>query len=784
MREIVDTLSAEQYVAAQAAGDPGLIRSVLEETNWFGSNYATFAAAEEARLIAVDSVGPMRKEIREWEMQYAEPFGQRKGVFVENMGYYNGLNQWSDEERAAIADSGLTPLVSNTMKRYMDTMLGEFWAANKEWRASGDPNDEYADQKAEFMTHLLRSVAQQNEWDRIAHQLVRDAVIGGQCVGSAKNDPRDPSGFIRLDRHRPYEFMFDLESAENGSWKNCKYVWRGHYVRRTDLQWEYPLWAADIENFSPGQMMNQYPYLETWFNPKVNRKANELQTMTFDPMASRYASTVIFKREFYRRRTVTAYRVWDGHAERSHDFPLAEKDQANAWMRMLWQYYQQVGAASQNPQEPRVSIRLINKQVVDQEIWAGDSLIAINTSDVDRIPYKSCIPEYIDGEITSFFEQGKDMQRLRNRVMIFMDMLASGIQGKTIFNMFYAPQNMTERDVDDAWTRPTKMLKVNSADPDIMKKLVHHVPPPQYGPLTEQLFNFATGDTEQMFGGLSAIGVAESSSESGAAVRARQHASAIATIPLIKEWEYFLKEMGEDIVYLSQFMDPNVQLTYVDDEGNATNRSIASDGIQSIGEMRFKVQVVQTESSPTERDAQLSQLYNVLHNAPQYAGAAMPIILKKLDIDYSMRKEMLDNVAAADQFNQEMTARAQQLEEFKVKTQMELQIRDRELKAEELRIRELELYVPTTTLSGKLGEVPPALEAELLERQKFYADPKGIAVDRVANIQMQQAALDLEQTRRNELMTPDQRKIDAQKAKGPQPPKGSKDTAARRRKKK
>ena len=775
-------ISAEQYVDSQIRQDPAFVENMMLQTNWFGTGYSTEQDMLAARDEALSLTELARAEIRDFEWNYTPIFQARKEVMAQNYGFYNSIDQWSEADKQKISDAGLIPYVSNSMKRYIDTLLGEFLGSQTEWRPIGE--DQISEYKAEFMSHLLRSVAQQNNWKRLKYEITRDGIVAGMGVGSAMNDPQDPLGGIKLLRHKPYEFMHHVESAKNGSLDDTLYVWRGYYESRAKLIWEFPMWQKEIREFAGEMMYQNFPYLETFLRPKVYRKAGESMDFTFEPYAGRTGRQWVFKREFYRRRQVPRFRVTDTITGTSYD--AESQDQAGYIAYELTQYYLQTAAAQGQVLQdtPVTEPRMVMASVVDQEIWAGDTLLAVNHSEENSVPYKFYTPEFIDGEVTSYFEHGKDMQRLQNRCMIFIDMLASGIKGKTVVNKRFLPENWDEAKIRRAMLSATEPVIIDDPSAESAAKIIHHIPPNNYGPLAGELARFASGSMDTMFGGLNAIGSTENAGESGRAVSFRQQAAAIATIPLREELRYFDKQMGESVAYLSQFMDPRIQLLYVDDEGNPSYRAAASDGIQSISDLKFKIDISEVKGSPTEREAQANRYITMIQQVPESAPAVFPLLLKVQDINASDRETITRYMQENDKFQKQI--RMEQEKRATLETEKKWQVKEQELMIDMMRVKIEAANLPSVTLSGKLdGSMPPAITATTLSWAGVDADPQTVAADYGEMARMDQQAADLAVIRRNKLMTPAQKSIEKRKAmQPPAMPPSPKDTLARKRKKK
>lgn len=772
--------TAEQLLREDIASDPNYMEALADEGRWFGSSYQTVESAQEAMEEARGAEDEARRLRDDFELTYSPMFGHRKKVFEENYDFYES-NQWTAEDRANLIADGMAPLQSNQMKRYFDSLLGEFRARESEWRARGVTPE--SDTKAEFMNHLLAAVAQQNNWQRKKAMVFRDSVIGGVGVASCMLDPADPLGSIRLRHERPVEFMWHLETARDGSLDGAHYVWRGYFAQRTDLEREFPLWANEIRDLEGKMYAYQWPYLDTLIRPKSRRTTGSAigdDSMEFDPWTSRLSRQMLFKREFYRRRAVTKWRVTNGYTATHADFEVGAKDQAVAYYQALVATYRiwesQITGQPEDRVQPRIAEpRLVQAPVVDQEIWIGDRLVAVNHSDDDRIPYHFLIPEYCDGDITSYFEHGKDMQRLRNVFMTLMRKIASGFKGKDVINEYFVGQNYTPQELNELYTSEIKPLKINNPDPKAARAVFERHPPAQIGTSIQTLFQIATEDTNMLFGGLNTIGLTENAGESGRAVLARQQASAISTVSLVDEEEYFDRSVGEDVMYLAAWLDPNIKLMVTNADGNPEWRSLAEGGItwdakrqvNSTRELRYQVEVVQVQASPTQREGEIARLRDVISQAPETAPAIVPLLLKKMDIDESDRENITQSLAAQQQFTQELQARQQQMQEFEVKQKWTLAAVDRQLKMKELELEEIKIKTPAVSL-GLKGDAGPAMLSDILNSMNpaLNADPLGVMMDQAIHAKFGQDKLDMQQMHRNALMTPDQKKIEALKAAG------------------
>lgn len=762
---------SEAEVDRQILASEGLVQSLVKEAGWYGG-YDTEIEARSAKEQAMEARSMALLLRNDFERSYAPFFNQRKAVYEENYRYWQS-QQWTDTDIANLLGDGIPPYISNIMKRQIDTLTGEQRSRECDWRAVGRSQE--ADSHAEFQNHYLRAVAQKNEWNRRKAIIFRDAVIGGGGVASSALDPADPKGNIKLERERFVEFMWHLETAKNGSLEDTKYLERIYWVPRTTLMWEFPYWAEGIQNLDGMMYANIYPWLDTLIRPQVRRTTGSgagYDGAQFDPFTSRLYRQMLLKREFYNRRMQPRWRVSNGYTATHYD--VDSQAQASYIYQQLCEIWRinQSAATGQDADQiiPRIAEpRFVQVPVVDQEIWIGDELVAVNRDNDNSPPYHFLIPEYNDGTITSYFEHGKDMQRLRNISMSVLHKKAASFKGKWAINMYYLGQNTSEAAVDRMMMDELKVFKFSNPDPEAVKRAFNYVPPAnQDGAFINSLIEFTTNDINYNGGGLSAVGVQESAGESGRAVNARASQAAIATVNLMDELNYFDKEVGERVLYLQQFTDPNVAWRAINPDGRPEFMSMADAGIQDSEEQQYSVDVVEVLSSTTQREAELQRLTNVVSqlgpNSPLAAPTAM-VMFKKMDMDKSDRDEIMQQVQAQQQFQQQMAERQQALAEQQQKMHEFDTIQRHQEEQKRLELEEMKIKQPAVSLALK-GTDAPGLVATVVNEayQDAGADPMGVLSDRALNDKYNLDVEGARQVQETALMTPAQKKIQAVKA--------------------
>lgn len=782
----------EDVLDLQILNDEGYTQALIDQAGWYGG-YGTEIEALQAKERAREARALALQNRDDFERTYAPFFTQRKRVYEENYNYWQS-QQWTDTDIANLLGDGIPPYISNVMKRQADTVTGEQRSRECDWRAVGRSQE--ADTKAEFQNHFLRSISQANKWNRTKAYVFRDGFVGSIGVASSSLDPADPKGNIILKRHRAQEFMWHLETAENGSLENTMFVERLYWVQRSTLMWEFPMWADSIRNLEGLMYASIYPYLDTIIRPKVRRTTGSsvgYDAMTFDPWQSRFYRQMLLKREFYDRRMVPKWRVTNGYTATHYD--VDSKGQAEYIYKQLCAIWslQQSAATGQPPDTivPRIAEpRFVQVPVIDQQIWIGDELVAVNRDEDNSIPYHFFIPEYHDGDITSPFEHGKDMQRLRNISMSVMHKKAAGFKGKWVVNQRFLPQNMTPAQIDAMMMSDIKPLYIDSADAEAVKKAFYYVPPAnQDGAFIEQLIKLTSDDINYQGGGLNAVGLQESSGESGRAINARQQTGALANINVMDEFNYFDEEVGERVLYLGQFIDSNVQFRAINPDGRPEFMSMADAGIQDIEEQKFSVTIEETLSSPTEREAELNRLASVIQQVGPNSPVAVPTALqmfKKMDMDASDRAEIEGQVQSQQQFQNQLQERQMKLSEDQQRMKETDTQQRNEQKWKELELEEMKIKTPAVSIAMKPMDTPPAMLAEAMNQWKpeANADPLGVLSDQAVHQKFKQDAINLQQVSRRELMSPAEKKIEALKAAGKSPKQvaSAEDTANRQNK--
>jgi len=217
--------------------------------------------------------------------------------------------------------------------------------------------------------------------------------------------------------------------------------------------------------------------------------------------------------------------------------------------------------------------------------------------------------------------------------------------------------------------------------------------------------------------------------------------------------------VGARIAYLLEYLHPAVQMRVSDEDQTAEFFSLLDEGIESLADYNFDVEVKQVLASPSERQARIRRVENILGYDPSLIEIVLPFLLKNSDIDYSERIAIIKGVE--DRVKNRNQAAAEQLKMARQKLEGDLaaQKAGMMIKADALEFEKQN--VPKVTLAGKLP-TDPLTVADLLNWAAEYipgmaAHPAMLMAGRAAEDLQTQGKLNLQQTEEDRL-TPEYKK--------------------------
>lgn len=777
-------------IAEGLLGNPDIFQSVRR--NLF--NYGSVATPNQDEQLSIyDKCKQFERsallEMRNFERIVLDQFQATVTRENENMDFFNS-NPWSDKEIIQMKNMGINAYQSNTEFRWMMSLLGEQYGTESRFRATG--KDPTSQKRAEAQNYYLDWAQTITRWDRHSNYVFRNGSIGGRGVCLTGMDPFDPQGLPLIKRCRPQEFMHDPVGAEDGTLQGSKYLWRFYNVDAEDLIWKYPLFKKEIDSFDFIQFNNRHLYDFTFANPKVRSLSQDMTTpVRYLNTTFRYPRRRISVREFYRRGTRKAYAVYDSIGNVDHCFDTPQHAEY-FYQNISQAYAYAIAASGGDPNVPAVAPpRVKGLAIVDQMIWAGDKLIHMETFEGDRFPYHFFIPMFNDGEITGFFEHDKDHQRLRNRMLIYLDMLLSGVKGKTFYNR-KAIKGIAggEKQFEMDLTRATKAIGLDVPVGTDIRTVIHHADAPNHGQLPEIIMKFATEGQSQMLGGLNSIGEAESAGQSGVSIRHLQGAAQTGTLPLFQEWAYFQEEVGEAVSYLSQFISP-VRIMATMDERNKpqysrfldfTYQSMngSQERITSMSGMEYWIDMEEVSASPSQKQQQLNLLLMLLHNSPEMISYSFEELADLSGIERSRIERISQKMMQDKQFKDHLAERQQTMLEYKEESSENLRWAEQARKNKETDT----MHQPKITIgyTGKMPTVGPGAASTLYEYAGVPATPAEMAADTAFGKLMDQAERVAIQKDWNKNLLPEQKQaMKGKAAEQPKRPATAKDTINRER---
>ncbi len=768
----------EQQIMRALEQSPSLGESTLIDNGMFWSEGA-FESARDSRRMAMDLNTIYKQELDEWERDVRPSFKLINYEGQETIDFLLG-HQWTPEDEAAHFDRGAKPYVFNDFRQFVNAVMAEGLSRKATLRAV--PRNAHSEQKTEFCNKLLQHVWLDNDLDRVNFLVRRDALLYGVGFWGIAQDPTDPFGRISIRYVRPQECMWDLDTATVSCTADTRRFERMRYATRGELIAEFPEWKKELAE-GGGALMETSGWEDeyTMARPKVNSRIGYREfTQELSIRNSRIFGDLLFVREYYRRRYEPRWIVVDPYTDRQFSFTTPQS--AGEKTRELQAAYMEVGVPGDLGGQI-FAPRPIQKTMVDQLVFIGSQLVKFTPTEDDHIPYVDYAPELYNGEVTPYFSHLKGPQRFKNRIASYAEELIAQTKGGTIVNMAHKPQNFTEQQFMDFLNGAGWKLPVNDPRPDFdPRRVLYNTAEPQNGQAIGQLMQFVTGQIDRGGGGPNNLGMAAFAGQSGDMAEQMQLAGSKLTMGIFEKERYCLKMLGEKILYFSQFLHPAIQMRTYDEGYTPQFFSMLSDGIQSMRELRFSVEVTQVSGSMSERSAQFKRLVDLIGYLPQHVHHFAELLLEKGDIDFSHKQRILEGIKA------EVEGQARERE---VAARTEAIMQDRKTGIQEasvlIKARQqafIEKAVPNMSLSGDITKIPPMLLSTLINYMtssggKDIADPSYLMVDRALQAAQDESRLVERQTNYNENLLPEERQAIAPPKKAVATPKDVSNRAVR-----
>lgn len=681
----------------------------------------------------------------------------------ENMDRFNSYI-WTPKEIKQISDAGLVPHQTNIQHPFEMKLLGEMQATETRFQAIGIGGPQ-TQRQAEVINNGLLWASQINRLNRTNNYVFRDGSIGKRGVCSVMLDPFDPLGMVKMKRCRPQEFMWDPVAAEDGSLRGSKYLWRGYYVDSEDLIPRYPLFKKEISSFNFTAHSRNFQFDFTLAKPKIRSKAKRNRAPAqYQNLPFRNPRKKIWITEFFRRNKTPAFSVFDSVKGIDHVFKVeGETSDVNNWSAaekhaayfygLLREAYQYGVAASGG--DPKIDVvaqpRLTYIDTIDMMVFAGDTLIDIKNFDGEMFPYHHFIPEFVNGEMMGYFEHTKDDVYLASRMRIYLDLLLSGVKGHTYYDQAAIEgAGITPAQFEQNLTRPTKATGLKLREGKKMNEVVHQTNAPNYGPLPQVILDYATRSVDRSNGGLAGIGSADYAGQSGSAIGKLQSSGAVGTIPLFKEWEFYLTDLGEATKNELQHISPLRLLATIDERNQVTYGRM----LDSYQADQFKVRIEEISASPSDREVQANLLFTLLHNSPDMLAMAFDEFADLSGVERSRIDRIMAKLTEKQQYEQMLAERQQAMQEHEVEADTRRRDMEEMRKWRETYIAE---HPPVKTTAAIKIEAGPALASEVINQAGIPADAKGMAADIATGALMRGAERVMTQQNWNDNLTKEQK---------------------------
>ena len=741
---IIDPLLHETQVIMGAMQNEGWTRDMLSETSLYFSDIEA-GYARDQRALAME-MGARAWELKDsWERIHMPWFNDFHEYGDENVHYYMD-EQWTPEDILTHIEQGRRPYEFNMLAPYINGLCGEQLGRRNEWRAV--PENAASEPFAEVSSHFLKWVQQcsNNQWDQAESEIFRDNAVRGMGVCSVMLDPRDPFGSVKIGREMPQEFSWDIYSAKDGTIQDAKFLRRNYWVDRVSLASQYKEWAPEILSlFGKIMSTSSLSYFNTLKKPRVRSLASGNGYSTqFDTHFQTVYGGMVNVTEFYHRRFIPKWKVVDGNLQETHYFD-SEQDAIGAAQELMQFWMQDEVRQAYGVARPLVSHPMpVDVPVIDQYVWAGDQLLRVTTTMNDRYPYEFFMDSYYDGNVVSYLARGKGRQRFYNRMISLIDMMVGAAKPQLAIDKGFLAEEMTPQQIQENSVDPTHVWIFDSNKREGFKAsdAFTTTPAVNYGPAVQALTATIHGSIEQFYGGSTMVGQADYAGQSGVSQQTLQALGTTTTASIFDKFNAFGKRVGQQALYLSRYIDPAVRMPVMDDDAGVSISSFDDEGVHSMAELKYRVEIVEQQASPSEKAQRMRDLDTLAGQAPEIVPFILPLKLKYAGIAYSDRKAIQ---AAMQQSQDQQTQQAQQ----QADREYELEQRKLEIQEGNLNVKigllELAERNPVKIALTKKLAGGPLQDAALLEHAGLEAHPTTVAADWALQRLMEQDATDVTQ---------------------------------------
>jgi hypothetical protein len=749
----------DEILRRAISSDPGWPDSVRLQTRWRmpgNPKYAEDKMDEAAKLRAVER--DMWTELNQFIYWYRPHFEAVVANEVNNLDFFNGY-QWSDQELRRMQSKHLIPHVSNFMARWGRTITGE------ERGAVTVPNftvdDPFFKDLADLYNQVLQKVYRGNEWADVSSDTFFNGVMMGRGFMSSRPDPYDPYRKILMRNERPQEFMYDIENARDGTMDGCNYLLRTVLRDLEELVYEYPERENELRRYDQVEFAYGNLLQFTLSNPKVaptaDKRITQLPKRFLNMPYYRHRRTV-WCSEFYRRGGEVRWCVRDGNWNIDHDFPEDQVDIAAEFYRNMRDGYQYQSIAKTG--QPGLDLvappEKIVRQIVRQEVWAGQRLLAMNTSDGPRFPYTAFHNEFHHGEWRGFFQDDKSNQQIRNRMLVFWDMYLGAVKPKMFYHKNLFPRGSTQTAREEMLRDPNKHIIGEWDVKSDMSNMVHHAEVPALNETSKVIMSYVENASNFGNGGLNTIGDAEFAGQSNKMRQGLQNSAASGTVGLFADWNRAEIRHAELTAHRLENMHPTILLSYANSQDRERFLPILQKS-QSIDTNILTMEIVEVLAGPSKRDRMNQELREMIAQDPENSQEEKLILLERSDFPQSTIDRIEQARDEQSKAASEQAQREQQEQEFD--TEEKWRIAQERIDVEKFNAATKRNPPVLTSLQFKAAEPGPDVEASILEQNGISAVPQAMSASNAKQRLANQAADNLQQEEFNKRDIPHQRSL-------------------------
>ena len=741
-----------QLQLSRAADDPRYLNNLVLESGYMATS-VDLEFLRDSRQVAqtMQTYGALL--LMEFELDTMDVFRRIAENGNETIDFNQGHQLTPEDEAQIIAENRKPYEFSGNFTSITRAVLGEAIAMRTDWQAVAA--NARSEPKAEIANKTLRWIAQRNKINRVKAGWLRDGLMYGVGFVGVSQDPLDPFGAVKLERVRPQECRWDINSCVNNIHEDTKYFWRATWVDRITLAEQIPEWRKEILTLTGDFLATtgwEAPYVQMRPKQKVP-VGQQGMTSNYNPTLREMYGRLLFRREFYIRRQVKMMIVCDPftgeefrfNPERDPEGP-ARKQQELELMYMATPIW---GALTPYLRATLFTARRASVNVIDQMIFIGNTLVRVNSGMEDGLPYVDFAPNFYNGDVTPYFDYLKAPQRWYNRIMSMIDQMIAGGKDGMVINAKYKPKYLSDEEFRDLPNQPNWKIFVDEfADDFKMEEFIHIVNAGQNPEAMRALLQMVVQNNQETSGGSNQIGIEAFKGQSGRSAEELRQAGSNLTKSAFDVFADSQAALGQRAYYVAQFLHPAAQMRVYDDDKKPEFFSLIQHGVESLMDYEFDVFVSEVVASPSEKNARLNRLMALAGQVPQVAQVITPAIVRNSGLDYSEVKQITTDLANLQQQTSQQAQQEYQLKLEEMRGKMNNEATKTYLNARQQAW--IERNAPKLMLTGKVNTANPLLMTEILnwagEEAGMDAHPAMmIAGEEAANI-VRQSAITMMQT--------------------------------------